>query len=501
MTDDLNKLKSIYNRIADLEHSSAILDWDQETYMPAQAGTSRAHQVTTLTTMAHELATSTEVGNLLSKLAQDVASLPPLHDDRKLVEVGLEDFEKSSRLSSALVGRIASAVSLAKDSWREARQNNDFEKFLPNLQELVDLNSEKAEALGYDDHIYDALLDEYEPDLKTSSLNNIFSRLREELVGLVARIADADTIDNSVVRRHYDAQKQWEFGVSVIKDFGYDFERGRQDHSAHPFTTTFSIDDVRITTRIDENFFNPGLFGTLHEAGHALYEQGVDHNLERLPLASGTSLGMHESQSRLWENLIGRSRPFWNGYFPRLSTYFPDVASNTNAEDFYKAVNRVRPSLIRVEADEVTYNLHIMVRFELEKALFERSVTIADLPDLWNEKMRDYLGIVPPTNDKGVLQDIHWALGAFGYFPTYTLGNLMSTQLFDQIRIDIPEIDELTTRGDFRVLREWLRNNIHKHGRKLKAAKILEDVTGSPLSPDSWLRYVNSKYSELYDLN
>ena len=494
-------MKGLYHRIADLNHAAAILDWDQETFMPHGAGRSRANQVATLTTMAHELATGDKVGSLLNKLEDHVESLPEMSDDRKLVEVGLEDFEKASKLSADLVGRIARAISLAKDAWRDARQNNDFSSFAPHLTELIDLNSEKANAHGFDDHIYDALLDEYEPGLATRTLNEIFGSLRSELVTLVGRIRDAEQIDNSVLRRHFDKQKQWDFGVEVIKDFGYDFTRGRQDHSAHPFTTTFSVNDVRITTRIDEQFFNPGFFGTLHEAGHALYEQGVSPNLERLPLASGTSLGMHESQSRLWENLIGRSRTFWKGYFSKLTTFFPDVASFADAETFYRAVNKVNPSLIRVEADEVTYNLHIMVRFELEKSLFEGSLSVADLPEAWNARMTDYLGVTPTSNANGVLQDIHWSLGAFGYFPTYSLGNLMSTQIFEKLKEDIPEMDDQIISGDFTEIREWLRSRIHCHGRKLKAEQLLKEVTGSGLSADSWLRYATNKYSELYRLD
>lgn len=497
---ELDELKALYNRIADLNHAAAILDWDQETYMPHGAGTSRAHQVATLTTMAHEIATGNRIGELLEFLGDRLDAFPEMSDNRRLIEVGKEDFAKASKLPSELVGRIAQAVSKAKDSWRDARHNNNFNSFVPHLEELVALNAEKAEARGYDDHVYDALLDEYEPGLTTQSLNDIFNQLRTALVALVNKIKDADQIDDSILRKHYDKDKQWAFGIDVIKDFGYDFNRGRQDHSAHPFTTTFSVNDVRITTRIDEKFFNPGFFGTLHEAGHALYEQGVSPELERLPLASGTSLGMHESQSRLWENLIGRSEVFWTGYFPRLATYFPEIASQTDASSFYRAVNRVQASLIRVEADELTYNLHIMVRYELEKALFEKTLQVKDLPGAWNEKMADYLGIKPDTDANGVLQDIHWALGAFGYFPTYSLGNLMSTQLFDQLTKDIHGVDNLVATGDFGDIREWLRINIHQHGRKLKADQLLKEVTGTGLSADSWLSYASAKYSKLYGL-
>ncbi|NND70364.1 MAG: carboxypeptidase M32 [Rhodothermales bacterium] len=500
VTDSLSKLKSIYHRVSDIKNAAAVLDWDQETYMPPGSGNARAHQSTTLETLAHEIATSNELGDLLHSLHDYALEQPEHSNDRRLIEVGLEDYEKNSKLSPELVGKIAGAVSRAKDAWRDARAENNFKAFAPHLTDLIELNREKAEAFGYSEHLYDALLDEYEPGLTAGRLDSIFDPLRSELVSLVDTIADAPEVDTSILRRTYPHQQQWDFGVDIITSFGYDFNRGRQDLSAHPFTINFSIDDVRITTRIDENFFNPGFFGTLHEAGHGLYEQGIDHSLARLPLARGTSLGIHESQSRFWENLVGRSRPFWVGHFDKLRSYFPGLPASATPESFYRAVNAVNRSFIRVEADELTYNLHIMLRYELEKSIFEGTVAVDDLPDAWNQKMHDYLELTPPSNDKGVLQDIHWALGAFGYFPTYAIGNLMSTQLYDALKKDIPGTEELIEKGSFDDILDWMKQKIHRHGRKMTAEDLMISATGSSLDSSSWLRYARTKYADIYGL-
>jgi carboxypeptidase Taq len=302
------------------------------------------------------------------------------------------------------------------------------------------------------------------------------------------------------MRHGFAPDAQQAFGEQIIDAFGYDFERGRQDRSAHPFTTSFSIDDVRLTTRFDEHFLPSGLFSTLHEAGHGLYEQGIDPALERTPLAEGTSLGMHESQSRLWENLVGRSRPFWSHYYPALQDAFPDAFEDVSLDAFYRAINKVEPSLIRVESDEVTYNLHIMLRFELERGLVQGTVSVDALPDLWRAKMDEYLGVQPDTDAEGVLQDVHWSMGAIGYFPTYALGNLMSVQLFDQIRQDLPDLDTQIARGDFDALLGWLREHIHQYGRMHQAPDLLERVTGDELHAAPWLRYIRDKYSALYNV-
>lgn len=364
----------------------------------------------------------------------------------------------------------------------------------------MDLNIRKAEALGYDDEPYDALLDEYEPGMKTATVAETFNSLRQNLVPIVDAIAASDPIDDDILHHSYPIHRQKTFGQSVIRNLGYDFHCGREDESAHPFTTSFSVNDVRLTTRYNESFFPSAFFSTMHEAGHGLYEQGIDKTLDRTPLADGTSLGMHESQSRLYENLIGRSRAFWNHYYTPLRGTFPEALSDTDRETFYRAINRVEPSLIRVEADEVTYNLHIMLRFELERGLVSGTLDVNDLPELWREKMADYLGVVPDTDADGVLQDVHWSLGAIGYFPTYALGNLMSVQIMNQIRHDLPDLDNDISSGTFAPLLDWLRTHVHQYGRKLTATEILDQATGQTLNAEPWLVYVREKFGDLYDL-
>jgi carboxypeptidase Taq len=383
----------------------------------------------------------------------------------------------------------------------KARQDSEFPIFQPHLERIVALNIQMADALGYEERIYDPLLDQYEPEAKTEQVAELFAELKAGLIPLVTAISERlDVVDDSVLRRRTDPEAQWEFGLQVIADFGFDFARGRQDKSVHPFTTSFSIGDVRLTTRIDADYFPTALFGSLHECGHGLYEQGVAGALERTPLADGASLGIHESQSRLWENLIGRSRAFVGHYFPRLQLAFPDQFGDCDSESFYRAVNRVEPSFIRVEADEITYNLHIMLRFELENEMLEGKVAVADLPEAWNTKMEESLGIVPSDDLKGVLQDIHWSMGGFGYFPTYTLGTVMSVQFFEQAKSEVPGLIDQISAGDFDGLHSWLTDKIYRHGRKYTPAEIVQRVTGEGLTVAPYMQYITDKYSEIYGL-
>ena len=491
-------LITILNRVHDIENAANLLEWDHETYMPAGAAEARSHQVATLRQLAHEQFTSQRVGDLLADAEEKLNGTDPLDTDAALVRVSRREYDKATKVPSHIVAEMARTVSRAKHAWKEARENDAFSEFAPHLQTLIALSVEKAEALGYEDRVYDALLDQYEPGMKTADVERVFGDLRARLVPLVDSFLEAPQPDGSFLHKHYDHQKQWDFGLEVIRDFGYDFNRGRQDLSAHPFTTSFSITDVRLTTRVNETFLPTALFGTLHEAGHGLYEQGVALELDRTLLAEGTSLGMHESQSRLWENLVGRSLGFWKHYYPRLQQFFPDRLGVVSLDNFYRAINRVSPSLIRVEADEVTYNLHIMLRFELETALIDRSLSISDLPAAWNDKMEEYLGIRPKDDAEGVLQDIHWSLGIFGYFPTYALGNLMSTQLFDQAEKDLGNLEAQIEAGQFTDLLNWLREKIHQYGKKLDATDLLKRTTGSDLNSRSWLAYIERKYGELY---
>ncbi|MDX1530141.1 MAG: carboxypeptidase M32, partial [Rhodothermales bacterium] len=451
-TDALTALRARLAVVADLRAAASVLEWDQETYMPPGAAEARAHQLATLKTLAHEHFTHPEIVRLLEAAADAVDGRPEDDASAALVRVTRRDVARQARLSADFVARQAEAVALAKEAWKQARQDSNFAHFAPHLERLVGLAREQAEALGYDDQPYDALLEEYEPGMTTREVAGVFEGLRAELVPIVEALAEAEPPDDTFLHRPFDEEKQWAFGLDTIRAFGYDFGRGRQDRSAHPFSTTFAISDVRITTRVQPDFFPTAFFGTLHEAGHALYEQGIDPALARTPLADGTSLGMHESQSRLWENLVGRSAAFWRGAYPKLQQTFPDALGGVGLDAFLRAVNKVQPSPIRVEADEVTYNLHVMLRFELETALLDGSLAVADVPAAWNEKMRETLGLTPETDAEGCLQDIHWSLGALGYFPTYALGNLMSVPLFDQARADLGDLDEQMAAGRFEGL-------------------------------------------------
>ena len=488
----MQTLRERLSRITDLGHAAAILEWDQETYMPAGAAEGRARQIATLRSLAHDILISEETGTLLEQSAPESAI------DADLVRVTKKDYDKATRVPSSLIAELAEASGLSKGAWQEARENDEFSKFAPHLSKIVDLTIQHAEALGYEESPYDALLDQYEEGMTAAEVTRVFSELKADLIPLVSRIAESPATCDGIVHREFPRDTQWKLGMQVIEKMGYNTHYGRQDFSTHPFSTAFSITDVRITTRMEDRFFNPGFFGTLHEAGHAMYEQGIDMALEGSPLADGTSLGMHESQSRMWENLIGRSRPFWDYCFPHARKAFPDALGSETTDTFYKAINTVFPSLIRVEADEVTYNLHIMLRFELEQDMIAGKIRIQDLPEEWNDRMESWLGVRPSKDSDGVLQDIHWSLGAIGYFPTYALGNLMSTQLFNAAKKAIPDLDAKTSQGDFSALLDWLRTNVHQHGRRKTAGQILLDATGSELSSESWMHYAQSKFGELY---
>jgi carboxypeptidase Taq len=337
--------------------------------------------------------------------------------------------------------------------------------------------------------------------MKTSDVQAIFADLRAEQTALIQEIAARPEVEDAFLHQPYDEQKQWDFGVEVITRFGYDWNHGRQDRSAHPFTNSSSVDDVRITTRIFPDYLNAGLFATMHESGHALYNQGFDPKLSRTPLAGGASMAIHESQSRMWENLVGRSLPFWEFYYPNLQKTFPAQLGGVSLENFYRAINKVQPSLIRVEADEATYNLHIMLRLELEIALLDGSLEVKDLPEAWNSRMQQYLGISPPTNADGVLQDVHWSSGLFGYFATYALGNLVSAQLWECILQDHPDMPDLVRGGEFNALLRWLREKVHQHGAKFEPQELVEKVTGSKIDAAPYLRYLRNKFGSIYGLN
>jgi carboxypeptidase Taq len=498
MGEKLQALKERLATISDLYASQAVLSWDQETYMPSGSVNARAKQLSTLGKLSHEMFTSDETGSLLDAAAAELNGESYDSEDASIVRVIKRDFEEATKLPSSLVAQISETSSAAKEAWKEAYYSSDFETFRPHLDKSLELAIKKAEALGYEDHIYDALLDQYEPGMKTAEVAQIFDDLKPELISLVKQIASAEQVDDSFLHLDYDEETQLNFGEFVIRKFGFDFDKGRQDLAHHPFATSFSVNDVRLTTRVSKNFLPTALFGTLHECGHGLYEQGVSENLERTMLSGGTSLGIHESQSRTWENIIGRSLGFWKHFYGELQSTFPDQLGGVSLESFYKGINKVEPSLIRVEADEVTYNLHIMLRFEIETAMVSGKIDTKDLPEIWNSKFEEFLGVKPSNNTEGVLQDIHWSMGGIGYFSTYALGNLFSTQFFDKAKQDIPNLDQKIESGEYLELREWQRDNIHTHGRKFTANELLERVTGQPLQASSYLAYIKSKFSGIY---
>ncbi len=489
MEQKIQRVRTLLAEIADLNYISALLGWDQQTYMPSGGAEARGDQLALVGRLAHERATSAELGKLLDELKPYAANLDPDSDEARLVKVSARDFDKTTRIPSSHIVEFAQVTTLAQQAWMEARRKSDFSIFQPHLEKVVDLRQEYASFFPDYDHPYDALLDDFEPGMKTEDVEVIFKGLRPKLMDLIKAIAARPQVDDSFLHQHFDQDKQWSFGEEVITKFGYDWKRGRQDKAAHPFTTEFGLDDVRITTRVDPDFLNPMLFGTMHECGHALYGQGVAHELDRTGLERGASLGVHESQSRMWENLVGRSLPFWEYFYPRLKAVFPQLSA-IPLERFYKGINKVSPSLIRVEADEATYNLHIMLRMDLEIALLEGSVSVNDLPAVWNAKMQEYLGITPRDDATGVLQDIHWSGGMIGYFSTYSLGNLISTQLWEKINQDIPDLDEQIRIGRFDPLLGWLRRNIHRHGAKFEPQELMVKVTGSRIDPAAYIRYL-----------
>ena len=500
MSDALHRLKETLHEIAILDRATAVLAWDQETYMPPGGVAGRASAMATLSRLAHERLVEPEIGRLLEEL--EGRSLDPETDDGALVRVTRRDYDHAVKIPAELVAEAARASSEARPVWQRARETSDWKLFAPYLERNVDINRRIADALGYADRPYDALLDYNEPGITTRQLEALFGRLREAIVPLVREIGRRqDAVDDSVLLGDWEEKTQLDFGMQVIRTFGFDLERGREDLSAHPFSIGIGTGDVRITTRVSRKFLSQGLFGTMHESGHAMYSQGHAADFEGTPLWGGASPGVHESQSRLWENLVGRSRPMWRHFLGPLKKAFPDRLDGMEEEAFYRAINKVYPSLIRVEADEVTYNLHILLRFEIENDLLDRELKAADVPEAWNDKVEQYLGIKVPNDTEGALQDIHWSGVSFGGFPSYTLGNVIGAQLMETVRAAIPDLDDQVAAGEFEQLHGWLLQNIYRHGRKFTPGELLERTTGKALEAEPWIRYVQHKFGEIYELD
>ncbi|MBU0968486.1 MAG: carboxypeptidase M32 [Proteobacteria bacterium] len=499
MSDKLQKLTTLLAEIADVDNAMALLGWDQQTYMPKGGAEARGNQLATLSRIAHQKFTTEEIGTLLADLEGEFAGAEPDADVARLLEVTRHEFDRKIRVPADFVAEFALITSRAFEAWVKARAASDFSIFRPHLEKVVELNQRYITFFPPAEHPYDILLDQYERGMKTAEVKAIFADLRPRQLALLKEITARPQVDDSFLKGPFDEQQQWDFGVKVISAFGYDWDRGRQDKSAHPFTTNFSINDVRITTRFEADHPVASLFSTMHEAGHALYELGCSQFFERSPLAGGASLAVHESQSRLWENLVGRSLPFWEHFYPEYRRRFPAALGQVDLRTFYRGINRVEPSLIRVNADEATYNLHVMLRLELEIGMIEGSIPVRDLPGIWNAKMEEYLGITPPNDAMGVLQDVHWSGGSLGYFATYTLGNLISAQLWEKIHSDIPDLDDQLRQGSFAALLTWLREKIHCHGRKFKPQELVMKVTGTKIDPAPYIRYLTGKYSDIYE--
>ncbi len=478
-----------------------LLGWDERTLMPMAGAEHRAEQMTLLSGMIHDRWLDPQLADWLSELTESPLAADPASDTGATIGDIARQHKRKTSLPKTLVEELTRTAVLGQNAWQEARANDDFPAFQPWLEKLVGLKQQEADAVGYEVCRYDALLDEYEPGQRTDETSRILAGLRDELVPLIRAIRESSREPGvSVLTRDFAVDGQEAFGRAAASRIGFDFARGRLDVTTHPFCCSPGPSDVRITTRYNPRFFNESFFGILHEAGHGIYEQGLRADQYGLPLGEAASLGLHESQSRMWENLVGRSRAFWECVYPEAQRHFPISLGDVTLDTFYFAINAVRPSLIRVEADEATYNLHILIRFELEQALIEGRLAVADLPTAWNAKYADYLGIEPSTDTEGVLQDIHWSGGAIGYFPTYSLGNLFAAQLFDRADRDLGGLDALFQRGEFNPLKEWLGEHVHQHGRRYRAADLVRQVSGAELSHEPLMAALKRKLEPLYGL-
>lgn len=492
MSEALTQLKAKFADLNALGSAIAIFDWDQQTYMPHGGASARAQHTSILQRMHHELLTSPEVRDLADRA---IASNPT---DEAYLRVVRREIKLKTKLPSELVEEKARLSAIAHEEWVLARRENNFAGFAPTLERMFAIAREEAEHYGYEHDIYDALLDSYEEGSTSADVRAMFDAIKAPQVVLVQEIAQQPAIDNSILIGDWSVDAQKNFTERILGQIGFDFNRGRQDVAPHPFCTGWSIGDIRLTTRY-QNYLGSAIFGSLHEMGHGLYEQGSDPSLDLTPLQGGVSLGVHESQSRLWENIIGRSRAFWTWAFPIFSSYFPQLA-DLGIEGMYRAVNRVQPSLIRVEADELTYNLHILIRFEIESAILKGDLAVADLPAAWNAKYESYLGITPDSDSNGCLQDVHWSMGSIGYFPTYSMGNLLGYQIWNRLLTDLPTAEEEISQGHFSSVLGWLTDNIYRVGKMYTPRELVQRVTGKPMDPTDYLAGLDAKYRELYGL-
>ncbi len=501
MEAKLKELKERLIEINNLKSAVGVLFWDQATYMPPGGADARARQMSTLEKLAHEKFIDPAIGKLLEELRPYEKSLSFDSYEAALIRITRREYERAVKISPSFQAELVAHGSKCYDVWSKARSENNFSKVQPYLEKMLDLSVKLANFFPGYEHIADPLIDFNDYGMKTSMIRSLFKELREELVPIVQKITSQKAADDSCLHKSFPEEKQLTFGIDVIKRLGYDFKRGRQDKTHHPFTIDFSIGDVRITTRIKENDLNDALFSTIHEAGHAMYEQGISTDFEGTPLGTGTSSGVHESQSRLWENIVGRSRGFWKFFYPRLQEIFPDQLKSVPLDTFYRAINKVQRSLIRTDSDEVTYNLHVMIRFDLELQLLEGKLSVSDLPEAWRERYKSDLGVKSPDDKDGVMQDVHWYSDHIGgVFQCYTLGNIMCSQFYEAALKAHPEIPSEIEKGKFDTLHNWLKENIYQHGSKYTASELIKRVTGKELTIEPYIRYLKNKYGELYSL-
>jgi carboxypeptidase Taq len=488
----LQRLRDRLAEVDDLRKAATLLFWDQRVMMPPGGAAARAESMATVSRLAQEHFVAREIGDLLEDLRELEESSDYDSFEASLVRVTRRDYEKATRVPPELVGEIRRASTLGLAAWGPAKEQSNFETLRPNLEQNLELRHRYVECFDQPDETYDVLLDDYEPNMKTAEVREIFDQLKQELLPLVQEIAEAGDIDDSFLAGPFDPDKQREVGIEVVRRFGYTDDEWRLDQTPHPFMSSPGVGDIRLTSNFRSDDLS-SVFATMHEFGHGVYEWGVDPALARTPLGSGVSLGLHESQSRMWENLVGRNRSFWRFFYPRLQDAFSQQFGAVDEESFYRAVNKVVPSLIRIDSDEVTYNMHIILRFELEQELIEGRLEVRDLPAAWNALMDEYLGVEVPDDAHGVLQDMHWAGGNIGYFPTYALGNVMSVQIWERAREELGDLDERFERGEFGELREWLREHLYKLGRKFTPQETIERVTGSRIDAGPYVRYLREK--------
>jgi carboxypeptidase Taq len=501
MTAPIERLRERTAELADLGRAGGLLEWDQQTMMPAQGAEGRAEARATIERVRHELFVSEETGKLIEASREALNGADPDSDESRLVQVTARRREKAVRVPTELATDMTRAASLGQEAWVKARADSNFAEFAPYLERNFELARRYVDCFEGYESAYDVLLDDFEPGMKSTEVARLFSELKAELVPMIATLAEnADRVDGSVIEGRFPIERQRRFVNEIVERMGFDPSGWRMDDAVHPFATSFGNRDVRITTRWDETSLVSALYAGMHECGHGLYEAGIADALQRTPLGQAESLSMHESQSRLWENMVGRGRPFCGVLAPRIAELFADAVPNLQPDAFYRAVNRVTPSFIRVEADEATYGLHVILRFELEQELIEGRLAIADLPEAWNARVKEYLGLEVTDDAMGVLQDVHWSFGAIGYFPTYSLGNLIAGQLWDRVHHDVPDLDDKLAAGELGDLREWLRENIHQYGSKFSTTELLQRVVGGPIEVGPFVTYLKRKLSDVYDV-